>query len=199
MNHHRVPTWPRTVTRLPSRRDVLRGLAGAGPGLGIARLPDLVAAKKKHKRKKNEKQPKPNAFGCFNVGAACKTEEQCCSGICEGKKGKRQCRAHGTGTCDQQDPGICEAGSPLLAICNGGECLCFRTTGGSKYCADAGFVRTHNQCADCQKDADCLALGFPAGSACAPIGGDFACAETCGGGTACVIPCGAKPPPSDEQ
>jgi len=188
-------TGIRSLMRAPSRRDLLRGLAAAGLGLGAARLPDLAAAKKKRKRKhkKKDRKPRPNAFGCFNVGAVCKSAEQCCSGICEGKKDKRQCRAHDTGTCNQQDPGMCEVGNIFDALCNGGlECGCFRTTGGSDVCAALFNV---SQCADCQKDADCLALGFPPGTSCAPIGGEFACKEICIGGMACMQPCGSEPPP----
>jgi hypothetical protein len=182
----------RLWTVLPSRRDVLRGFAGAGLGLGFARLSGITEAKKKRKHKKRKpKKPTPNEFGCLEVGDACATEDQCCSGICEGKKGKKQCRAHDTGTCDQQAPGVCEAGNPYAALCNGGECACFSTTAGSNVCAQDFSTSV---CSDCQKDADCLALGFPPGSACAPIWGDFACADLCENGMACMIPCGYEPP-----
>jgi hypothetical protein len=194
MNQHRAPTLARTLTSLPSRRNVLRGLAGSGLGLGIARWQPTANAKKKHKHKKKPKKAKPNAFGCFDVGDPCKSADQCCSGICEGKKGKRKCRAHDDGTCDQKSQGVCEAGNPLLVLCNGkSDCVCFRTTGGSNVCA-ALFGETLSQCADCQKDADCLALGYPPGTTCAPITGDYACADICEGGMACMLPCGTALP-----
>ncbi|MGH2615127.1 MAG: hypothetical protein ACRDJC_07805 [Thermomicrobiales bacterium] len=47
MNQNHVAVVTRSFTRFPSRRDVLRGLAGAGFGLGAVQLPDAVAAKKK--------------------------------------------------------------------------------------------------------------------------------------------------------
>lgn len=143
-------------------------------------------ARKRRSRKKRPKKPKPNVYGCLSVGASCKRADQCCSGICEGKKGKWKCRAHDTGTCDQRADGYCEAGNPYLAQCNGGGCLCFRTTGGSRICA--GSV----QCEACQRDTDCLALGYPPGSACAPVSGDLACADICEAGMACVTPCGPE-------
>jgi hypothetical protein len=78
-------------------------LALAGGGLGVAN----ADGRKKHKNKrKRDKRPKPNAFGCLDVGAACKRSEQCCSGICEGKKGKRKCAAHDTSVCNA-DSDIC--------------------------------------------------------------------------------------------
>jgi hypothetical protein len=43
------------LTRVPSRRDVLRGLAGVGIGLGAARLPESADAKKNKKRRKKRK------------------------------------------------------------------------------------------------------------------------------------------------
>lgn len=176
----------RALTAIPSRRDILRGLAGAGLGWGVARLPDGADAKKKRKRKKKTKKAKPNAFGCLDVDNACKTADQCCSGVCEGKKGKKTCRAHDTGTCEQERPGYCAEGNPYLALCNGGEGVCFRTTAGSNVCAN-DFV-----CADCQRDADCEALGFPLGTACAPVGGDLACADLCESGMACVYETSAE-------
>lgn len=46
MDQQRFHAVTRLMTTLPSRRHLLRGLAGAGLGLGIARLPDLVEARK---------------------------------------------------------------------------------------------------------------------------------------------------------
>jgi hypothetical protein len=183
----------RSLISLPSRRHILRSLAGAGLGLGSARLPDFVEANKKRKRKKKNKKAKPNEFGCLSVDKTCKNSKQCCSGICEGKKGKRTCRAHGTGTCDQKAPGICTAPNPLLTRCNNSDqCACIRTTAGSNFCydqdADAG-----SDCADCQQDADCEALGFPPGTACAPVFAG-ACSGACETGMYCVVPCGTEPP-----
>ena len=131
-----------------------------GPGVG---------ARNKHKHKKRRKKAKPNAFGCLSVGKSCQNADQCCSGVCEGKT----CRAHDTGTCDQKRPGYCAEGNPNDASCNGGKGVCFRTTAGSNVCINNFF------CAECKRDADCVALGYPAGAACVPVGGDLACADLC--------------------
>lgn len=167
-----------------SRRSLLAGsLALATGWLGVS----ATEAKKKHKKRK-PKKPKPNAYGCLEVADPCQNEEQCCSGICDGKKGKRKCRAHDTETCDQKRPGYCEAGNPYLALCHGGLANCFRTTAGSNVCS------RNLLCADCQRDADCEALGYPPGTACAPLGGDYSCADICESDMACVIPVGVAPP-----
>jgi hypothetical protein len=170
----------RSLLQAPSRRDVLAGLAMAGLGFGIAERPRLAVAKRKRRPKKG----KPNAFGCLGVGQPCKNARKCCSGICKGKKGKRRCVAHGTGTCDQDGPGYCAVGG--IALCNGSPtCICAESTAGSYFCGDAA---PPSDCAACKKDVDCEALGFPPGSACVPwtYGG---CAGLCEQGTACLAPC----------
>ena len=82
----------RSFSRLRSRRS-LAGLVG----LGALLLPGQSQAKKKHKHKK--KKVKRNDFGCVDVGKFCKNDGQCCSGICEGKKNKKKCKAHDQSTC----------------------------------------------------------------------------------------------------
>lgn len=187
MDQHRLPSLTRSLTRAPSRRDVVRGLASAGLALGVARISSIADAKKQRKRKR-PKKAKPNAFGCRSVGVACQNAEQCCSGICQGKK----CRAHGTGTCRQDKPGYCASvpdDYPYVA-CQA-NCGCFRTTAGSNFCS-RGVATGGEQCTDCKKDADCIALGYPAGSACAPTQG-INCGGFCDSGMACLYPCGLEP------
>jgi hypothetical protein len=167
-----------------SRRSLLDGsLALAAGWLGVS----VTEAKKKRKKRK-PKKPKPNAFGCLEVGDPCKSAEQCCSGECEGKKGKKRCRAHGNGTCNQTIPAFCEPDNPTISLCNSDSCVCVRTTAGSNFCTSTQGV----QCADCTKDADCEALGFFPGSACLPWS-EGQCAGDCGEtGMACAVPCGAE-------
>lgn len=200
------------LTRVPSRRDVLRSLAGAGLGLGALRLPEVVAAKNDHrkhkKRNKDERKskhkkavqvaPQPNEFGCLSVGQPCGGDSTlCCSSICEGaapKKGKRDtrvCAAHGQGTCDQTAPGICEAKDPNQVLCNDSTGACFTTTAGSNFCAE--LTGEHSGCADCRRDADCEALGFPPGTACAIVSGRN-CVSPCQGKLACMAPSSAAVP-----
>jgi hypothetical protein len=199
MDQNRFVSVTRSLTTLPSRRDLLRGLVAAGLGLGIARLPDLVEAKtKRKKRRKKEKTPQLNEFGCLEVGDACRSETDCCSGICAGAKGKKRCQAHGTGACPQNSVGICLATAdeiPVLKCGNNDLCFCYTTTADSNFCGNRGpRVGNVESCADCQTDADCLALGFPAGAACAPVGVGY-CSGQCESGMACLAPCGTELPP----
>ena len=183
MEAQRFDTFARLMVRPAARRRLLFGLA-AGPFLGLiaARLADDTEAKKKRKRKKRkDKKPQPNEFGCLEVGQSCKNADQCCSGICEGKK----CRAHHTGTCIQDSPGACTAENPAALKCNNaGGCLCFGTTAGSLACVYA----VAEICAECTRDPDCEALGFPPGSVCVPFSVG-ACAGMCESGMACLLPC----------
>jgi hypothetical protein len=186
MNQLRFDDITRRFSHLPSRRRLLGGLASGILGLGAGQFPDLAFAKKKRKRKKKEKKAKPNAFGCLNVGDPCKSEDQCCSGICEGKKGKRKCVAHDAGVCGA-DSDICESGQP--SFCGGNNpCLCLTTTGNAPFCGEfAPGVPGQTFCSDCSHDTDCEAE-FGPGAACVVYSG--VCADFCPTGTACVPACG---------
>ena len=186
MNQNRYAIVTHSLTSVPSRRDVLRGLAGAALGLGAARLPTRAEAKKKRKTKTKAKQPKapkPNQYGCLNVGATCKNDEQCCSGVCAGQT----CRAHHAGIC-RVDYDLCTTGA--AHVCNivgsgGITCACVLTTGNAPFCGEtaAGY-----DCQECSQDADCEEE-HGAGAACVVVGAGICglCAET--GGTACMAPC----------
>lgn len=156
-----------------SRRSLLAG--GLTFGLGQIGVSPIEAKSRKRKRKKKPKRASPNTYGCLDVGDPCQTPDECCSGVCDGSKGKRTCRAHDTGTCKQDGQ---------LAPCNNRtNCGCFRTTGGYDMCSE---LFPPSDCADCRRDADCEALGFPQGSACVPF--------DCESGFACMVPCGKAPP-----
>jgi hypothetical protein len=191
MHHDHFATLTRAVAGLPSRRSLLSGLTGLGLGLGAARLPDIATAKKR-RHKKRKLKVKRNFFGCVEVGNPCANASDCCSGICDGKKGKKTCQVHGAGTCDQEADGYCQAEDPELTACNDVPgCLCWRTTSDSQFCGDLNG-ESGSSCAVCRKDADCEALGFPAGSACVPVGGGNCSPSPCG--TACLVPCGTAAP-----
>lgn len=86
-----------------------------------------TAARKKHKKK----QAKQNGFGCVDAGNFCKNGGQCCSGICQGKKGKKKCQGHNASTCQAgQQEEVCsgELSVPCL-ISEGVEGQCDTTTG----------------------------------------------------------------------
>lgn len=145
MDQHRIDALTRSLSRVPSRRDVLRGLAVAALGLGMTRWPEAAETKKR----KNTKA-RPNTFGCLDVGDRCQRAGQCCSGLCQGKKGKKRCRAHDTGNC--------QAGN-ATTICGGVEVpcttslgkpgVCVTTTGNAAYCQAAVYQF------GCKTDVDC--------------------------------------------
>jgi hypothetical protein len=180
----------RSLLGTTSRRDILGGLA-AGLGLGNVFPPVETGAKKKRKRRKKKQKPgKPNEFGCIEVGDQCSSADECCSGICEGKK----CRAHGIDVCQQDRPGVCTAGmDEVSSLGCGANCWCFRTTAGSNFCGANVRTSPPLDCTNCRKDADCIALGYPPGSACAQVGRGN-CSGWCDTGMACLVPCGTPYP-----
>jgi hypothetical protein len=147
-----------------------RSLAGA-LGAAIA-VPNLAAAKK---RKRKKKKAKFNEFGCVDVGNFCKNDDQCCSGICQGTKGKRKCKAHDQSTC-QPGQDVCVDEASLCTTTAGTVGGCVRTTGNAGYCAGEA------DCIECAKDADCVPF-------CGAQGACIVCAqcvEENARGTACV-------------
>ena len=136
------------------------------------------AEAKKMKRKK----PRPNAFGCLDVGQACRGKNaRCCSGICRGKKPEKgtrarsRCVAHDTGGCQAGQQGSFCGGANVGCTTSAGiEGVCDTTTGNAGYCA---FTTT---CSPCRKDADCRPVCGP-GAACVKCA---ACIDD--GGTRCV-------------
>jgi hypothetical protein len=121
----------------------------------------VEARKKKKKRKQKLKR---NAFGCVDVGQACRgNDANCCSGHCEGpapKKGKK-------------DTSTCVVGKVQCEL----DGICFRTTGNASFCGKSA------ECTACTNDADCDAEGFGPGAACIAC---ISCDKD--GGTACVPP-----------
>jgi hypothetical protein len=180
VDENRLTVMPASLTSVPSRRDVLRGLVAAGLGLSIARLPDVADAKPKRKKKKAKPKPapKPNEYGCLDVGDPCQNVEQCCSGICAGKKGKKRCRAHDTGNCRAgQSIGFCGGENAGCAIGSGNPTgVCGTTTGNAGYCVGGG------DCFPCTKDAECRPFCGP-GASCVRC---ERCTET--GGAMCASP-----------
>jgi hypothetical protein len=172
MDANRFDAMTRTlIGAAPSRRRLLTGVAGSALGTIAAAL-GLAGVGANH-------------FGCRHVGVHCKRSGQCCSGRCRGPEGKKRCRAHDVGLCTQgQD--FCIDGTGATTRCHATNefCFCFVTTGAAEFCADyaAGLI-----CTDCQKDKDCVAAGFPAGSACVETPGACGCTNT--PPRACAAPC----------
>lgn len=185
MEANRFDAITRLLDHPATSRRALCGLSLSPLAWLVTTLPGNNAEARRN-RKHKLKNPKPNAFGCLEVGNPCRTAKQCCSGVCKGKKGKRTCRAHGVGTCTQDQLDWCAVESLAeehlaLASCNGRQGLCIHTTTASNACVN------FHVCADCKRDADCEAMGAPAGSVCAPFSGSRACAGFCEetGGMAC--------------
>lgn len=146
----------RSLTAAPSRRMVLGLTLGGWVGaLGIG-----IAAAKNKQRKKKKKKITRNEFGCVDVGKFCKNASQCCSGTCVGKRGKKRCLAHDSGTCQPGQRSIgCGGDDNVSCTTNIGTLGdCVMTTGNAPYCNHKG------DCTDCKKDADCV--GWGPGSAC---------------------------------
>lgn len=170
MGLSRFDRWTKSLTFTASRRQALLALVIGVPGLAASKN-----KKRKHnKDKNNTRKIRRNSFGCVNVGGFCKNGGQCCSGICQGQKGKKTCRAHDTGSC-QADQDTCLSGT-VLCDRTGGQGICFRTTGNASYCAG---IEVGN-CFACATDADCQPF-CGEGAACVACA---ECEET--GGTACV-------------
>jgi hypothetical protein len=173
-----------------ARRGFVSGTLGGGLTTLLVRLgaEDAEARKRKKGKKRKKKKIKRNEFGCVNVGKFCKNGGQCCSGICQGKKGKNKCKAHDSQGCQagqQEETCNAEKVDVPCTTSAGEEGICDTTTG------NAGYCRREGDCFPCSKDADCQEFCGPA-AACI-ICADF-CAET--GGTGCVGPGECTFPPS---
>lgn len=172
MDHDRFDQIARTVSSRLSRR-AAAGALGLG-SLGLAALgPAEVATAKKGKKK-----VKTNEFGCVDVGKFCKKSDQCCSGICQGKKNKKKCKAHNEVTCQNgQREEFCGGTVVPCQTPNGdNKGGCNTTTGKAGYCTRDGV------CFACNKDADCVSRCGPQ-AACVLCAG---CTET--GGRGCAGP-----------
>lgn len=144
-----------TLTRTFGRRAVSRGIAGAAIVAALAPgHPGVLSARKSKKKKQ---KPKVNRFGCRNVGAACASSNQCCSGICEGRGGKtrsgkrrkKTCRAHDTGGCRLEDDSCLVEPVPCVTS-EGQDGFCQVTTGNAPYCAVSGVTF------GCTRDVECV-------------------------------------------
>jgi hypothetical protein len=181
----------RVLGRTRPRRRLLLGLA-VSPFAGIVAPghPPDAAARKRHKhtnkKRKKDKTPKPNAFGCLDVGAACKTAEQCCSNICEGKQGKRKCRAHDASTCSAGAQSDECGGTDISCTTSFLEPgICGTTTGNAGYCfpGTAG-----SECFACTTDVECQEAN---GGQWGPYAACLRCVDCMAtGGTACAGPFG---------
>jgi hypothetical protein len=198
MDGERFDRLTRAATQVATRRGLLRSGAFGLTGVLGLRLAELGSATARHPLKNNHhhgnkgkgkgkgKQPngpKPNAFGCLNVGQHCRGQDsKCCSGICKGQKPKpgkpdrSRCVGHNQGSClDGTD--YCAARSAATQCTP--TALCLPTTGNGTFCGEVvnpAFNPAVN-CKLCNRDSDCIAAGFP-GSACVFFSCSGLCAAT---------------------
>lgn len=153
-------------------------LAGAA---GFVAAPGSEARKKQKRKRKQQPTVTPNDFGCRNVGDPCASEAQCCSGLCEGKPGKRRCQAHDNGGCVAGATiSGCGGSDVACAIGPGEEGLCGTTTGNAAYCMGPPFDYPCRTDLDCQM-ADGGRLGARAACIrCAGATGGTICASVAG-------------------
>lgn len=169
MDTDRFDTWTRSLSHARSRRAVMGAL-----GLGALGLPGLAGARKRKRKKR--KNVTFNEFGCVAVNSFCQNADQCCSGICRGKKGKKRCAAHGSSSCQAGEREASCGGNSGFCVTSSGypDGVCNTTTGNAAYCQGAGG------CAICNKDADCVPF-------CGPQAACVVCAG-CDSGTVCSGP-----------
>lgn len=167
------------VTRFFAAGSSRRALGLLAVGLGVLSTQRLPTSAKK------SKQPKPNAYGCLNVGQKCRgNDSKCCSGLCDGKKPKHgkkdksRCVGHDESTCvaGQQATTCGGSQSTPCTTSAGTNGRCLTTTGNAAYCGALGAV----ECTVCTKDVDCQTLCGPQ-AACVPC-------TSCPEATACVGP-----------
>lgn len=176
MQHSLKTALPPSLAVIPSRRNLLRGLAGLG--LGIMAHAEPGSARRRKRKHRRKKKVTRNQFGCVDVGRACENAGQCCSGVCTGKQGKKTCQAHNQGAC-QAGQDVCKG--PLENNCvttTGLDGQCAITTGHAGYCGITGV------CAPCRRDTDCDPISGP-GAACIVCA---VCPETLGFACAGITP-----------
>jgi hypothetical protein len=131
LDHTRFDDLTRLLASDASRRSIVCGLGAAALGfsLGIATVREVAAGKKNGKR--------------------CKKAKDCCSGTCQGKKGKKKCKnTAGARGCTIED--VCGAAIQCPDV--PGEASCVVTRVGKPFWTNLG------ECVACDSDADCAVL-----------------------------------------
>jgi hypothetical protein len=203
MDQHLLPALAHVLSSIPSRRDVLRGLAGTGLGLAALRTPDTGEAKKrKHKKNKPcppcKKRKKGKCKGALPDGTPC-PDGACQRGACQPTDpcpGQRSCEGACIPTdqcCTQED---CPATGGLF--CCDGLCTNEKQDAGSdcnqaseccsNYCrtTSVGLKRCAITCRgkECSLDSECC-RGFSCASG--HCGRCFDSGEGCASGADCCF------------
>lgn len=161
-----------------SRRSLVGGTLALSLGLIGSSSIDARKRRKRKKPKSRNLQVTLNEYGCVNVDVPCTSNDQCCSGVCEGTKGNRTCRAH--------DSSDCIAGTD---VCSGEEVTCTTSSGEDGFCGtttgNAGYCLATGDCYPCRTDVECQRARngfFGPTAACLTCA---ECAQT--GGTLCAL------------
>ncbi len=148
----------RTSRRAAIRAAIASVMAGPLVLLGVARSPGAAAA------------------SCLANRHECKRGSQCCSGICQRKRGERttSCRrSPHQGTCTIEK-NACTQGVAAACGTPGRSCYCFVTTRGASFCGKGNGVNSCEECAEQFPGRQC----FPGGG---PQCESFSCVEPCAG------------------
>jgi hypothetical protein len=175
VDQHRFDTLTRSLSGASSRRALLRGLAGLGLGLGIARLPQTAAAKKRKQNKKRHTKQSAKQHE-RETGTADPARLAAAAGQC--------------GPCEKRKRGICVP-KPDETPCPGGVCqhgVCHLSNPTCETTCDG--CCSFGQCYPGNTNAAC----GTGGAACATCAGDEACTPagicgpppTCGNGGPCL-------------
>ncbi len=164
-----------------SRRSLLGSAAATAAGLLAAPLANANArSRRKHKNRKG-REAKPNEFGCIEVRDPCRGDDDCCSGVCDGKAGKRRCQAHDSGGCVADAAGAtCGPGNVTCTTDLGEAGACATTTGNAGYCRGATYDLPCQTDVDCQEVSDGLLGPRAACVRCAAAVGGGICATVAG-------------------
>jgi len=151
VDQHRFPEWQRVLNNVPSRRDILRGLGGAGLSLAALSLSDVVEARKKRKKRKTKPAStvSPPATPCAPKCGRSQCGDDGCGGSCGSCPAGQFCRS-----------GTCCTPEPPAVTCAGrcGPVTTIKTCGQPVACScPAGQVCLSNgSCAvACNDDGDC--------------------------------------------
>lgn len=183
MDQHRARNLTHALAAAPSRRGVLRGLAGAGLGCGAARLPAIAEAEKRRKpkakpcgpcqtRRKGRCRAKPDGARCRECGSCrggvCAPDKVSCgpcrecddAGFCVVKQDDASCGANGKcleGICNERP--TCTAagaqcGKPEIPSCCSG--ICQVIIADARFCLQGAAGAECYDGNDCQEGVTCV-------------------------------------------
>jgi hypothetical protein len=168
----------RDTRRVKDRRAALGALlAATGTALGLAGGQHAAA------------QPicDVNGQDCCKVnGKSCHSGDDCCSGRCVRRRGKKVCKQAGNqGWCEVGDDACTGSTFFCGTASDSGACVCFATTKGHSFCGNNSEIQPGN--CDCTSGKECeRRLGK--GARCVRMGAD--CEGACPGATTgCMAPC----------